>query len=267
MSVKSISVIVATLLKSDLRAGNSGATWLESALSSVMAQDILANRGWKLEVVVGLDAKAPEPGIRILQKVRDLIVPGVELRWIRALRPGRAAAANVAVQASTGGVLAFIDDDDRWNPRWLETATFFLDKFDLVSSSQAMFDLSGKVISTFDFAVPSTWVMRRGVWEAVRGMDNEFWCHADTDLLGKVNMSRVRRIHIVESGARARESAMLQEIARRSSIAELLNPNLLVTRAINPLGITETIRRSPSAQKISMDNHEKMLDRYGYYPS
>ncbi len=231
-----------------------------------MAQEIIADRRWRFEVIVGLDAKAPEPDTLLLRRVETLITPGVALRWSRATKPGRAAAANAAVRAATGGVLAFLDDDDRWDPRWLTIATHFLADFDLVSSSQTMVGLSGEFVETFDFAVPSTWVMRRGVWEGVGGMDEEFWCHADTDLLGRVNAARWRRVHLVEGGVRGRKSTMLRQVARHSAIAEMADPNPLVTRTVNPGGITEEIRRGRSARRYSRENHEKMMERYGYFP-
>src|SRR4051812_47566889 len=120
MHVRTVSAVIPTLLQPDPRPGCAGAAWVESALRSVTAQTIAADPTWRLDVVVGLDANAPEPGPRLLAPGRA--GPGVEVRCCRADRPGRAAAANAAVRAAAGSVLACLDDDDGWDPRWLALA-------------------------------------------------------------------------------------------------------------------------------------------------
>lgn len=262
---RTVSVVIATMLRPDPRAGRSGESWLESALRSVMAQEILL-RGWHLEVLVGLDGQAPEPDDGLRRRVEAMTPPGVGVGWVRATGPGQAAAANAAARAATGGLLACLDDDDAWDPKWLAIAADFVGRFDLVSSSQNLVDLSGRWVSVFDFAVPSTWVMRRGLWEELGGMDQGLWCHADTDFLGKVNAARGRRLHLVERGARSRRAPMLEEVARRSAIAETCDGAPLVTRSVNPGGITETIRRDRLAGRDSARVHEILRARYGHYP-
>ena len=260
-----ISVLIATLLRPDPRAGRSGRSWLESALRSVMAQEILL-RGWRLEVLVGLDGKAPEPDDGLRRRVGAMTPPGVRVGWLRAARPGQAAASNALARAATGEMLAFLDDDDFWDPRWLAIAADFVGRFDLMSSSQNLVDLTGRRVAVFDFAVPSTWVMRRGLWDEVGGMDEGLWCHTDTDFLGRVNAAMGRRLHFVERGARAWRGPMLEEVARRSAIAETCDNAPLVTRSVNPGGITETIRRDGQAGRSSERAHEILLERYGHYP-
>jgi len=260
MSGRTISVVIPTLLQPDARPGHAGALWVESALRSVRAQTIAVDTQWRLEVVVGLDANAPEPDSRLLG------THGVEVRWCRADRPGRAAAANAAVQAAAGTVLAFLDDDDRWDPRWLASATQHVGRFELVSASQQLIDLSDNPVAIFDFAVPSTWVMCREVWEASGGMDEALWCHADTDFLGRVNAAGRRRLHIVERGAAARASKMLKEVARCSAILEASELKPLVTRSVNPTGITVAIRTNRDAAATSLEIHRILLKRYGCFP-
>jgi hypothetical protein len=92
---------------------------LAGALSSVLAQSY-----GDFEVVVVDDASA-EPALPVVDTVA-----GGDGR-VRVLRltehAGAARARNAAVERSTGDIVAFLDDDDRWEPDKLRRQVAYLD--------------------------------------------------------------------------------------------------------------------------------------------
>lgn len=97
-----VSVVVAT---------NRGGPFLTEALASVLAQTYPA-----AELVV-VDDGSPDPDA--LRRVVEAVPAGPGAPRPRVLRrpaSGVSAARNAGVRATTGDLLAFLDDDDRWHP-------------------------------------------------------------------------------------------------------------------------------------------------------
>ncbi len=95
-----ITVVVAT---------NRAAPYLAEALASVVGQTMPAH-----EVLV-IDDGSPDPAA-----LAALVAGFPEVRLERRAHAGVSAARNAGAQAATGAWVAFLDDDDRWDPRRLE---------------------------------------------------------------------------------------------------------------------------------------------------
>lgn len=107
MSASTLSVILPTHNRPGL---------LGEALASLAAQTLPPH-----EVIVVDDASDPPVALRHIAQYG----PGIRLlRHERAL--GGAAAKNTGIRAATGELLAFLDDDDLYDPRYLETAASLL---------------------------------------------------------------------------------------------------------------------------------------------
>lgn len=100
VALPSVSVVVAT---------NRVSPFLEEALESVRRQTY-----GRVEVVI-VDDGSPEPDASVAAAAA---YPGA--RVIRQEPSGVAIARNVGVAATTGELIAFLDDDDRWHPERLE---------------------------------------------------------------------------------------------------------------------------------------------------
>ena len=96
---ESVSVIIATRGRPEL---------LRSAVRSILGQDYSG----EITLTVVFDQTAVDP-------LHDITVPAVRrhLRTVPNTRtPGLAGARNTGIQAATGDLIAFCDDDDEWLP-------------------------------------------------------------------------------------------------------------------------------------------------------
>lgn len=108
-----VSVIIPTHNRSQL---------LESAIRSVLAQTY----GW-LEIVV-VDDGSDDETRGVVQRFEDS-----RIRYIRHDSPrGGAAARNSGIKAATGEYIAFLDDDDEWEPNKTESQLGVLASCDVV---------------------------------------------------------------------------------------------------------------------------------------
>ena len=89
---------------------------LRTALRSISSQ------GESVEILVVHDCR---PGDAALT-VDDALMP--PLRTLTAGRPGPAAARNAGIDVATGRFIAFLDDDDLWQPGHLARARAYLER-------------------------------------------------------------------------------------------------------------------------------------------
>lgn len=90
---------------------------MEACLASVVAVRIPA--GSSLEVLVVESASSDDTGAW-LRSLPEELAPGIRLVPLAEPRPGKCRAVNRAMEAATGEVLAFIDDDVEVDPDWME---------------------------------------------------------------------------------------------------------------------------------------------------
>ncbi len=212
---------------------------------------------WLDRIVVGLSPGHPP----IPERFQDGLV-----KFVVAERPGQAAAVNAAVAASTGGVLAFLEDDDYWrSARKLAIQLPLLDVRDIVTSNQREVDWQGNYIRVNDFATPSGWVMYRDIWEHIGGLDESFRFHVDTEWLGRAHQKMVDRVHVIPPGI-VEDREWLRNVNRFSDLRAHDEPDPLVERMVNPDGGMATIAKNPEAAEQSAKEHREMVARFGFVP-
>ena len=186
---------------------------LHRALGSVAAQ-----RRAPLEVLLVDDGDAPAP-------VHDLVDGLLELRVLSCSARRAAAARNQAARVARGEVLAFLDDDDSWEPGHLEglAAAFADPKVDLAYRDAAVVRESGTLeelerleiarewdpewMRHDDFIPPSALAVRRTLFERLGGFDESFAYSEDWDfLLRAAAHTRPRRVPGVTARISIRES-------------------------------------------------------------
>jgi glycosyltransferase involved in cell wall biosynthesis len=261
-----ISVVIPTLLREDPRRYREGRLWLEAAIESVREQTILRENGsdpniTDLEIVVAIDASAFE----ISPARKSAIESAGPVIWIQSPGTGNAVTLNAAARAATGDILAFLDDDDLWHPAWLSVAIPLLSAYDFVSTSPAQMDLTGKSLGYRDFALPSTWIMRRAFWEKMNGLNESNALHPDTEFLGRLNAANARRVHLLDAASRKRQSDWLDQIAGHSDILGTRHPPLVICSR-TPGGMSDRIKNDPVLLAASRKEYEAMIARFGAVP-
>lgn len=244
-----ISVIVPSRLQA-YPAGKEYALWLERAVASVRQQTVYAQADF--EIVVGLDPEARLPH------------PFGGVRAVNAARPSQAHAVNAAAAASRGEILAFLEDDDWWQPRRLEYGLDCLPRCDLVTCNQRELQEDGTPAKIIDYATPSGWLMRRETWERMDGMNEDVRFHVDVEYLGRANALGLRRIHLVEAGAGKRHG--LNRIVSFSEVVATEEEEPLVMRTVNPEGGMSRIFREKEARSQSMREFRQMWETHGRCP-
>lgn len=206
MAAPNVSVIVAT---------RDRPAQLLDALASVVAQATPA-----LEVRIGDDGDVP-----VVERLPH--VPLLELTAVK-VRAGQAGAArNAAAAEARGDVLAFLDDRDRWRPDHLARVVrafadpalvFAWSDAELVRASDGAPHARAAVTHEADAATlraiggppPSTWAVRRSLFESLGGFDETFRVAEDHDfVLRALVLTPPRRLPgvTVELGARDLDEA------------------------------------------------------------
>jgi hypothetical protein len=243
-----VSVIIASRLQVQQFSG-ADCLWLDRAIRSVWRQTTAAKN--ELEVIVGLD-----PGVALPTRLSNVL-------GAHAIRPGQSAALNAAVSAATGDLLAFLEDDDYWEPKRLEYGLRCLDKHDLVTCNQREVDADGSFVGINDYPTPCGWLLRMSTWKAV-GLFDETFTFTDSEWLGRANAARIRRMHLVESGAQVRTG--LFNVARHSAIAMTGERDPLVIRTVNPHGVMGTAQGDGPARLQHEAEVQRIIQKYGEMP-
>lgn len=163
---------------------------LERAIESIHAQTI-ADRV-DLQIVVGVDVDANIPGH---------LAANSNIRFVQSHSRSQAAALNAAAKYLNGDVVAILEDDDRWHPRFLGYAVSMLDQSDFVSSTQLEVSPEENVVRINDFPTCSGWAMKRKTWDKVGKFNEKYRWHLDNEWLGRLADSGATRSHLVEATA------------------------------------------------------------------
>jgi len=254
--METISVVIPSRL-AKMPSYMGGFYWLDRALVSIRAQTIYRDLKW--QIVIGVDKG-------FAQKIPfHVFEPDDFSTVIFAESPSsnQAMAVNEAVGKATGDFLAILEDDDFWHSQKIGSQLLFLDAFDLATTSQRVIDPAGNSMGVSEFPTPSTWLMRRKIWDDVGGFDQKFPRHVDTEWLGRATQKGLGRIHIVHKGVVQDHLKSLKEV---SEIVSLGHSTPLVDRTDNPQGGFSRILKDPEFKAQSVREYEIMLERFGRAP-
>ncbi len=191
------------------------------ALLADALRDVVAQRRPALEVRLADDGDAPA-----VEALPEL--PLLELTAFRRRFGQPGAARNAAAAGARGDVLAFLDDDDRWQTDHLAG---FADAFadpgvafawrDCEVVREALRpdggreplervviarDWDAELMRTNDYLPPSAWAVRRSLFEALGGFDESFRFSEDWDFaLRAAVLTRPRRVPGVTVEVRLRD--------------------------------------------------------------
>ncbi len=253
-----LSVIIPSRLAND----SAGRPFLEKAVQSIRGQ---TGHSMGLQIVVGIDAGAvPPKGLGNVQ-------------FVESQGKSQAAALNAAAGAITGDYVAILEDDDQWNPGFLFCAFGMLKQdFDFCSSTHLEVTPEGAIIQVNEFPTPSSWVMRRAVWDKVGLFNEEYRIHLDNEWLGRLGETDARRVHLCEattpmdynvlSKSRPSLSLLLQNAKPKIELARHDSPWPLVVRLCHPGSGMAQVRTTDAARERSEMELEQLISRFGHNP-
>jgi glycosyltransferase involved in cell wall biosynthesis len=206
-----VSVLIPTRDRTEL---------LADALRSVAAQ-----RTPPLEVRIADDGDVPATAACDGRGLLEVVVLPCAARRL-------AAARNLAAHAARGEVLAFLDDDDRWRPDHLDRlgAAFDDPRVELAYTDSVVVreriepggrrvglaerilarDWDPEWMAHDDYVPPSSWAVRRGLFERLGGFDESFAFSEDWDFLLRAGvLTRPHRVPGVTVEVRLREHGNL----------------------------------------------------------
>lgn len=238
---------------------------LTQSIGSVQAQN--ARRWLQIEVLVGIDPEAAPPAMESFD---------VPVKFINASARSGAAAVNAAAATATGDYVAFLEDDDVWDPDHLEVSLRTLEHAAFVSGTQLEVDDEGTVVRINDFPTPTGWVMRRSTWEQVGPFDTGYRLHHDNEWLGRLGEHGLPRVHLVESTAPL-DFYVARQV--RPWLANVLDfgggnvrlerhdaPAPLVRRLVHRDSLMHQISTNAEAKAKSDADYSRMTERYGRIP-
>lgn len=256
-----ISVIVPTRLQV-MPSSDRGSLYLDRALMQVRRQTCWAAHGW--EIIVCMDPADYHARALPERFLGSGVIQGC------AAAPAQAAALNEGLRNASGGVVAFLEDDDYWEADKIATQLPLLERYDMVTSNQREVDEFGNWVRTNDFATPSGWVLTREAMNRLGRFDESFRYHVDTEMLGRANGLKLKRGHVVEQGANEttvnQRLQWLSAVSSHSDIIESASRDPLVVRTVNPQGGMARIATDRQEQLVSGAEHLRMVDMYGSVP-
>lgn len=188
----------------------------------------------------------------------------------------QAKALNAAIREAHEGFIAFLEDDDQWMPDYLNYAMQAIALCDFVSSTQAEFNESNEFIRVNDFPTPSGWLMPKSTLEKIGEFNEDYRFHLDSEWLGRLSESNLKRIHMVESTAPIQE-AYVQQV--RPWLMNVLNlsggfcdlarhesPYPLVRRLVHSNSGMAQISTNAEYSKISERECEDLIKRFDRIP-
>lgn len=241
-------------------------SFLRRAIKSIEAQNDSVFENTSVIIVV-------DPGEGLSDFATDF---DVEIKILEANRKGQIAALNHGIEFATADYLAFLEDDDWWDPNFLKVGGECLAEFEpeLITQNQLEVYSNGDFARVFDFATPSTWIASREMVVELSGFSNDSKWHTDNEFLGRVHQQGFGRIHLVERSAPLTLELALQVrpwvanvIKTNQNNFEILAheyPEPLVFRQIHPGQGTVEINGDFSEE--SRVEYQKLKKTFGQIP-
>jgi hypothetical protein len=264
----SVAVILPSRLDRIDRGPQAGLTFLERAIASALAQGTVENGSVALTFIVGVDADAEVP---------DVIATRPDTTIARSSAKSQAAALNAAILAADRfPYIAFLEDDDRWDPNYLGCALPALLDHGFVSTTQLELDENDEILRVNDFPTPSGWIMSAQTLRRVGLFDTTMRWHLDNEWLGRLAEAAIPRCHLVERTAPVtlahseQTRPWIANVIRNGGPHVLVRRHLLFTplvlRLVHSRSGMGRIAQEPALQQESHNEYVALATRYGRVP-
>lgn len=260
-----VSVVIPSRLKGPSE-DPAGPWFVERSLNCLREQTAL-KQGALLQAIVAVDAGMGSVAQARLQQ--RAVVAESNTR-------SQAAALNAGLRMAGGDYIAFLEDDDLWSPDYLAAALQHLQHYDFVSSTQLDMSVDGDVQRISDFPTPSGWIMHRRTFERVGFFDESFRWHLDSEWLGRLGDTGLRRAHLVEATAPVQQNWIE---ASRPQLADVMengggqvtlcrhaSPWPMIVRTVHPNSGMAQIQADPIKRAESRAEYEALKKRFDRLP-
>lgn len=268
-TTKSLAVIIPSRLQRALRGSAPHELYVKRAIDSVEAQPDVKSGRVTVSFLVGVD-----PGATLPQELAGH--PNVSLHVSQ--HPSQAGALNACIAAlpSAIDIVAFLEDDDRWEENYLRWALAALAQYDFVSSTQLEVDEENNIVRINDFPTPSGWIMHRRTLATVGPFSTATRWHLDNEWLGRLAETGLRRCHMTEMTAPAALDAAHQVRPWLANVLRFGGPSVhlrrhaglapLVIRMVHPRSGMAQIQTNAAAFNQSRSEQEGLMNRFGRIP-
>jgi hypothetical protein len=262
-----LSVLIASRLAPSTRPQANGALLAEAAVQSIRAQTAAARLDLRIVIGVDHDTRIP-PALAAQDGVRIVASDGKT----------QAAALDAAAHHIEGDFVSFLEDDDIWDPHFLETAfaALTLKSFGFASSNQLEMSEADRPLRLKDFPTMSGWLMPRATWNAVGMFDEGYRWHLDNEWLGRLGRKGIARCHLVEAGApldmasierdRPQLATLLQHSQGKVELVQHSVSWPLVRRLEHDGSGIALIKRDAAIRAESHDEYQRLIRDYGRLP-
>ena len=246
--------------------------FLNKSVGSVINQKL--DQDIEISVIICTDPTFNEENIPSSQKIK--------IQICQSNKPTHADALNNGIKKFDANYVSFLEDDDYWQPNFIEVSLSFLkkmlskNKFGMTSSNQLEINSEGQVIRVNDFPTPSGWLMTAETLSHVGLFNSSYLFHLDNDWLGKAALKNVPRKHLIEAVAPINVSICSQVrpwlalVVRNSKRTcslqrhQYLTP--LVTRLVHSQSGMGQISAEKSKQDLSSKEQNLLRTTYGLIP-
>lgn len=250
------------------RGPQAGLTFVERAIGDALKQTKVVDGTVALTFIVGVDADAVVP--TVIAGRPDTVIA-------RSAARSQAGALNACIAAAEGfPYVAFLEDDDRWEPHHLACALSVLQDHGFVSTTQLEVNENDQILRINDFPNPSGWVMPAQTLQQVGPFDLAMRWHLDNEWLGRLAATGIPRCHLVERSApialahAAQVRPWIANVIRyggpRMTLRRHTSFKPLVVRLIHSRSGMARIAAEPALKRQSRDEYAVLMKRYGHVP-
>ena len=219
----------------------------------------------KILVVIPSRGDRPEFLERAIASIGDV-------DYIVSTEGTQAEAMNAGAQQGSD-YLAFLEDDDWWEPGRVDAALLALEQAHFCSSTQLEMNRDG-IVRINDFPTPSGWFMKREVWQSVGPFNTAFRYHLDNEWLGRLTRTEFKRVHLVEASGPREISQTLPYRPFLHHIVKWGHSGLkrhggmlpLVNRTVHAQSNMATLARDEKLAGISVRETKELIAKYGFMP-
>ena len=243
--------------------------YLQNAVASIATQSVIQN--FEVDIFLALD-----PGATL--DITALESSTLRLHLVHANARSQAAALNAALRRVAPGtaLVALLEDDDRWQPHYLEVASIAIASAGFVSSTQLEVTAQGEILRINDFPTPSGWLMSFDTLQRVGEFDETYRFHLDNEWLGRLCEAQIARIHLTESTApgnmayvpliRPWLANVVQYSGGMTRLIRHSSPYPLVQRLVHANSGMSQIANDPVLKALSDQEVQRLHQRFGRTP-
>jgi glycosyltransferase involved in cell wall biosynthesis len=239
--------------------------FLRRAVKSIKAQTIYPTIVVKIIVAVDQGQSLPAG-----------LIDELELIEVISHAKSQAAALNAGIRSADTDCIAFLEDDDRWHPRFLEFAYKALASAGFSSSTQLEVDDKEAIVRINDFPTPSGWLMPLTTLRTVGEFNENFRWHLDNEWLGRLTKNNIPRVHLAEATAPIDYGLMSQVRPWLANVIKVGGPLCRVVRHDEPFPLVRRmvharsglgqIRESKELQSESQREYQTIISQFGTIP-